>query len=218
MCDLGLQDEGKDDITVKALWFAYCEGEMHVPLPLWIGFVLFAVLAICLDVICVKPSDLMELKISAIYSLMWLAAALGFGVIVFLVLGARESALFLTGFIVEESLSIDNLVVFVLIFQEYKTPSDRQHTALLYGVLFSIVLRVIFIFFGTWLLSKARVMLLVFGLFLVYTGGKMALGDSAQDIGMIRTKAVQALAYFGADVAPDWSGSGKKNDQLHSFD
>merc|ERR1712166_230850 len=206
------EDDGKDDVGIRTLHFAYCEQDSAhflVSSGVWLGFIIFVSVAITLDVTCVKPASLMELRVAAGWSLVWVGLAMGFAGFVYYSLGSRASALFITGYFVEESLSVDNLVVFVLIFKQFKTPTELQHRALLYGVLLSIALRVVFIFFGTWLLSRFRVMLLFFGGFLVYTGYKMAAMDGgAEDIGAIRRGTMRLLAYFGVDVTEEWDTTG----------
>eukprot|EP00656_Telonema_subtile_P031374 TRINITY_DN34346_c0_g1_i1.p1 TRINITY_DN34346_c0_g1~~TRINITY_DN34346_c0_g1_i1.p1 ORF type:complete len:310 (-),score=78.53 TRINITY_DN34346_c0_g1_i1:21-950(-) len=125
-------------------------------------------------------------------------------------LGSQQAALFMTGYFVEESLSMDNLVVFILIFKEFRTPSELQHVALLYAVLFSLGFRVLIIFGGTWLLSRFRIMFLFFGAFLVFTGAKMAAGSGgSEDIGAIRKSTMRALSYLGVECHSEWGSTGE---------
>eukprot|EP00658_Telonema_sp_P-2_P029917 TRINITY_DN22685_c0_g1_i1.p1 TRINITY_DN22685_c0_g1~~TRINITY_DN22685_c0_g1_i1.p1 ORF type:complete len:349 (+),score=90.97 TRINITY_DN22685_c0_g1_i1:267-1313(+) len=178
-------------------------------MTMWVGFLGFVGFAVLADLVLVKPEQLMHFHVAAAWSGFWVAAAMGFAGMLYKIVGARQAALFITGYFVEESLSIDNLVVFVLIFKEFRTPSDFQHTALLYGVTLSIALRVVFIFFGTWLLSNFRFVMVLFGGFLVYTGLKMAGGGGgSDDIGAIRKSTNAFLAAVGVDVDHEWSSAG----------
>ena len=94
------QDDGKDDVGIRTLHFAYCEQDSAhflVSSGVWLGFIIFVSVAITLDVTCVKPASLMELRVAAGWSLVWVGLAMGFAGFVYYSLGSRASALFITG-------------------------------------------------------------------------------------------------------------------------
>ncbi|MCV5941260.1 hypothetical protein OFN64_31795, partial [Escherichia coli] len=87
--------------------------------------------------------------------------------------GADNAKLFLTGYLIELSLSIDNLFVFLLIFAYFKVPKEYQHRVLFWGIFMALVLRMVMIFAGAQLVESFHWLLYVFGAFLIYTGVKM---------------------------------------------
>jgi TerC family integral membrane protein len=148
----------------------------------WIGFCVFilVMLAIDLGVFNRRPHEI-TYKDAAIWSAVWVALALVFAGLLFGPLGwemfgdaRHQKALeFLTGYLIELSLSVDNLFVFVLIFSYFKVPPKYQHRVLFWGVLGALVMRVIMIVAGTELIERFHWIIYVFGAFLIYTGIKM---------------------------------------------
>jgi tellurite resistance protein TerC len=105
----------------------------------------------------------------------WIGVALCFNLWVYHILGARPGVEFLTGYLVEKSLSVDNIFVFILIFQTFRVPGRSHHKVLYYGVVGALVLRAIFVFAGVGLLQYAHALEYVFGGFLLFTGVRMML-------------------------------------------
>src|SRR6266446_6157094 len=148
----------------------------------WIGFCLFilTMLAIDLGVFNRRPHEI-TFKNAAIWSVIWIALALIFAALLFHPLGwelfgperHRKGLEFLTGYLIELALSIDNLFVFLLIFSYFKVPPKYQHRVLYWGVLGALVMRVTMILAGTALINRVHAIIYVFGAFLVYTGIKM---------------------------------------------
>jgi TerC family integral membrane protein len=148
----------------------------------WIGFVLFILimLAIDLGVFNRRPHEI-GYKDAIIWSAVWVMLALIFAGLLFGPLGwelfgdqRHQKALeFLTGYLIELSLSVDNLFVFLLIFSYFKVPSKYQHRVLFWGVLGALVMRVAMILVGTELIDRFHWVIYIFGAFLVYTGIKM---------------------------------------------
>jgi tellurite resistance protein TerC len=99
--------------------------------------------------------------------------ALGFGGFVFWQFGLGHAKLFLTGYLIEMSLSVDNLFVFLLIFSYFKVPKKYQHRVLFWGIFMALVLRLVMIFAGAELVEQFHWVLYLFGAFLIYTGIKM---------------------------------------------
>src|SRR5438309_4253560 len=151
----------------------------------WIGFCLFilVMLAIDLGVFNRRPHEI-SFKNAAIWSVIWIALALIFAALLFHPLGwelfgperHRKGLEFLTGYLIELALSIDNLFVFLLIFSYFKVPPKYQHRVLYWGVLGALVMRVTMILVGTALINRVHAIIYVFGAFLVYTGFRMLSG------------------------------------------
>jgi len=120
------------------------------------------------------PGKQMTFRNSLAWSVVWFAAGIGFTIPVWMWLGADRGGEYLAGYLIERSLSLDNVFVFALIFAGFSVPAAARQTALMWGILGAIVLRIIMIFLGIGLLEAASWLLYVFGAFLVLTGIKMA--------------------------------------------
>ena len=154
----------------------------------WIGFCLFilAMLAIDLGVFNRRPHEI-TFKNAATWSVIWIALALIFAALLFHPLGwelfgperHRKGLEFLTGYLIELALSIDNLFVFLLIFSYFKVPSKYQHRVLYWGVLGALAMRITMIFLGTELIQHFHWVIYFFGAFLVYTAVQMFRGEQA---------------------------------------
>jgi tellurite resistance protein TerC len=144
-------------------------------LMLWVlfnGFVLF-MLGLDLGVFHRKAHEV-KLKEAIIWSVIWILLALLFNGFIWYNFGKVKAIEFLTGYIIEKSLSIDNIFVFVLIFTAFQVPAPYQHKVLFWGILGALVMRALFIFAGVSLIEKFHWIIYVFGAFLVYTGFKIA--------------------------------------------
>jgi len=149
----------------------------------WIGFNAFVILMLVLDLgIFHRKSHEVKIKEALVWSGVWIALALVFnaGIYFFYTpppgLKPIDSAMqFFTGYIIEKSLSVDNIFVFVLIFSYFKVKPEYQHKVLFWGILGALVMRAIFIFTGVALINKFAFVIYIFGAFLVLTGIKLAL-------------------------------------------
>jgi len=149
---------------------------------LWIGFSLFILLMLSLDLgLFNRKAHTIRYREAAIWSAVWIALAMIFAGIVFWYQGTDPGLKFLTGYVIELSLSVDNLFVFVLIFSYFKVPPKYQHRVLFWGVLGALVMRVLMIVAGTELIDRFHWIIYIFGAFLIYTGIKMF---STQDADM----------------------------------
>jgi tellurite resistance protein TerC len=113
------------------------------------------------------------------WSLLWVALAGGFAVLVYLWHGHTAMLEFVTGYVIELSLSIDNLFVFLMIFRYFKVSGASQHKVLFWGILGALIMRAVFILAGVGLISRFHWIIYVFGLLLVYSGVKLLRHDSA---------------------------------------
>ena len=142
----------------------------------WVGFVAFVLAMLALDLgVFNRSPHVVRAKEAAIWTAVWVALALIFagGLAVF---ETHQAALtFLTGYVIEESLSIDNIFVIVLIFQYFAVPAQYQHRVLFWGILGALLMRGLFIGLGAALLARFEWIIYVFGALLVITGVRMAL-------------------------------------------
>lgn len=120
-----------------------------------------------------KKSEEVSIRLAFYQSLFWLSLGLTFFVFVWFVDGQKPALEYLSAYLMEKSLSIDNIFVFILIFSFYRIRSDHVARALMIGILLAIVFRVIFITVGVVLVSRFSWILYIFGAFLVYTGLKI---------------------------------------------
>lgn len=155
---------------------------MELKAGFWIAFNVFILLMLFLDLKVFNRKDHeVKIKEALLWSAMWIALALLFNLGLYFFyepqsgIARSEAALqFLTGYLIEKSLSVDNLFVFVLIFKYFRVPAMYQHKVLFWGILGALIMRGIFIFAGIALINQFAFIIYIFGAFLVYTGIKIA--------------------------------------------
>ncbi|HEV2834788.1 MAG TPA: TerC/Alx family metal homeostasis membrane protein, partial [Pyrinomonadaceae bacterium] len=141
---------------------------------LWVGFSIFIVTMLGLDLgLFNRKAHTIRYREAWIWSAVWVTLALIFAGLVFHYQGSRRGLEFLTGYLIELSLSVDNLFVFLLIFSYFKVPARFQHRVLFWGVMGALVMRLTMIFVGAALINRFQWIIYIFGAFLVYTGIKM---------------------------------------------
>jgi len=143
------------------------------------GFCVLTLLALDLFVFH-RKAHTVALKEAAIWSGIWISLALIFNIYVYYLLGKEAALNFLTGYLIEKSLSIDNLFVFIMIFNYFHTPSSAMHKVLFWGILGAIVTRAFFIVAGLALVQAFHPIIYIFGLFLVITGIKLGFQKERQ--------------------------------------
>ncbi len=158
---------------------------------LWIGFLSFVLLMLALDLgVFHKKAHVVSFKEAAVWSCIWVALSLIFAGIIFATAGAEAGINFTTGYLIEKSLSVDNIFVFIVIFGSLGIPAGLQHRVLFWGILTALVLRAIMIFAGVEALQRFHWLIYVFGGFLVFTGIKLFLQrnkeESPEDSAMMR--------------------------------
>lgn len=142
---------------------------------LWVGFNVFVLLMLALDLgVFHKTSHEVKIKEAIIWSAVWIGLALVFNLGIWKYMGEVKAIEFLTGYVVEKSLSVDNIFVFVLIFGAFQVPAAYQHRVLFWGIFGALIMRAIFIFAGISLITKFHWIIYVFGIFLIITGIKIA--------------------------------------------
>src|ERR1043165_641164 len=141
---------------------------------LWLGFSIFIVTMLSLDLgLFNRKAHTIRYREAWIWSGVWVTLAMMFAALVFHYQGSVRGLEFLTGYVIELSLSVDNLFVFLLIFSFFKVPAKVQHRVLFWGVMGALVMRLTMIFVGATLINRFHWILYIFGAFLVYTGIKM---------------------------------------------
>ena len=151
--------------------------------PMWLGFIAFVVAMLALDLFVLggNKAHRVSVKEAGSWVAAWVTLAIAFGVLLWWYLDGtagremanRKALEFFSGYLIEQSLSVDNMFVFVMIFTYFAVPAELQRRVLLYGVIGAIIMRAGMILAGVWLVSEFAWILYVFGLFLLVTGIKM---------------------------------------------
>mgnify|MGYP000873906077 CR=1 FL=1 len=150
---------------------------------LWIGFIILILFLLSIDLIVFDrhPHEI-TIKESLIWSLIWIVIALLFNVVIYFWKGPTPALQYFTGYIIEKSLSVDNLFVFLLLFSYFKVPAKYQHKVLFWGIIGALILRGVMIGVGAALISHFHWILYFFGIFLIYTGIKMATEKQEREV------------------------------------
>jgi tellurite resistance protein TerC len=153
---------------------------MGISIYFWIGFHIFIFLMLAIDLgVFHKKIHKVPVREAVIWTIAWISLALIFSLIIpkFIYtepgLGKIKALEFLTGYVIEYSLSVDNIFVFILIFSYFNVDSRYQHKVLFWGILGALIMRGIFIFAGVALINRFHWIVIIFGAFLVFTGIKM---------------------------------------------
>ncbi len=142
----------------------------------WVGFNLFVLAMLAIDLgIFHRKSHSVSLKEASIWSIVWISLALLFNAGLYFLRGPDPALQFFTGWLIEKSLSVDNIFVFVLLFTYFRVPAEYQHRVLFWGILGALIMRGILIAVGAVLLEEFHWVLYVFGAFLIFTGIRMGL-------------------------------------------
>jgi tellurite resistance protein TerC len=148
---------------------------------LWIVFGILILVMLILDLgVFHRRAHAVKIKEALIWSSVWISLALLFCLGVYLLVGHEKALNFITGYLVEESLSVDNLFVFLLIFTYFSVPPTDQHRVLFWGILGAIFMRGIFIVTGLTLMNLLHWIVYVFGAFLIYTAIRLAIQKEKQ--------------------------------------
>jgi tellurite resistance protein TerC len=145
-------------------------------LRLWIFFNIFVLAMLALDLgVFHRKAHVIKIKEALVWSAVWVTLALLFNLGIYFWRGPETALEFLTGYLIEKSLSVDNIFVFLLIFSYFGVPSLHQHKVLFWGILGALIMRAVFIATGITLIEKFHWIIYVFGAFLILTGIRMAL-------------------------------------------
>ena len=170
---------------------------MKVSIFFWIGFhiFIFTMLALDLGVFNKRPHKI-AVREALIWSGAWITLALLFDVFIFFQFGKTQALEFLTGYVIEYSLSVDNIFVFILIFTFFSVRAQYQHKILFWGILGALIMRGIFIFTGVALINKFNWIVIIFGGFLVFTGIKMLFQKEATEVTPEKNAIVKIFRKF----------------------
>ncbi|MDP3001967.1 MAG: TerC family protein [Bacteroidales bacterium] len=147
---------------------------MGISIYFWIGFHVFVFIMLALDLgVFHKHTHKVPVKEAVIWSAVWITLALLFNLFVFFEFGKTKALEFLTGYVIEYSLSVDNIFVFILIFSYFAVKDQYQHKILFWGIVGALIMRGIFIFAGVALINRFHWIVIIFGGFLVFTGIRM---------------------------------------------
>ncbi|QBP77155.1 TerC family protein [Herbaspirillum huttiense] len=168
--------------------------ESFASLPMWIGFIVFVLGMLAVDMFALggRNAHRVSPKEALSWSVVWVSLAFLFAGLMWWYLDAnvgrefanQKGAEFLSGYLIEKALSVDNIFVFLMIFSYFAVPAEMQRRVLLYGVIGAIVMRAVMILLGAWMIAQFSWILYVFGAFLVFTGIKMLIfADKESDLG-----------------------------------
>lgn len=164
---------------------------------LWAGFVLVMGVMLALDLgVFQKKAHAMRVREAATMVALWWTLALAFCAAIYFVYGHDKAMQFLSAYILEQSLSVDNLFVFILIFAFFNIEPEHQPRVLHWGILGAIVMRFVFIFAGLSLLEASHLMFYLFGAILIWTGGKMLVAHAEEQPEPGKNPALRLLRRF----------------------
>jgi len=149
------------DVVVVSLWG-------------WVALTAAIAVMLALDLFLHRDNHVIGFREAAVWSAIWIAAGLGFGLIVWWGYGGEVAGTYYAGYLIEKALSVDNVFVFALIFTFFAVPERYQHKVLFWGVVGALLFRLVFIFVGAELLAAFFWTAYIFGAFLLYTAYKMA--------------------------------------------
>lgn len=150
---------------------------MSVQMMMWLGFAAVIAIMFALDLgIFNRKSHEIRFREALVWTLVWVSLALAFAAGIYVYLGSAKALEFLTGYVIEESLSVDNLFVFIMIFSYFHVGRHHQPKILKWGILGALAMRAVFIIAGIGLIERFHWMVYLFGGVLVFTGIKMAFG------------------------------------------
>ncbi len=163
----------------------------------WTGFLAFIATMLALDLgVFNRKSHVVTLKEALAWCSVWFSLAMAFNLLVYMQMGEQRGLEFFTGYIVELCLSVDNVFVFIVIFQYFRVEPRYQHRVLFWGIIGAVVMRAIFIFAGISLINTFHWIIYLFGAFLVYTGIKLAIPKKDDGFEPEKNPAVRVARKF----------------------
>lgn len=167
---------------------------MEANIWLWVGFNLFVIALLIIDLgVFHRKAHAVSTKEAAIWTVVWISLALLFNAGIFLLEGREPGMMFLAGYLIEKSLSVDNIFVFVMLFSFFAVPREYQHRVLFWGILGALVMRGTLIGVGAYLISQFHWILYIFGAFLVFTGIRMALHQEDDEVNIAENRVVRLV-------------------------
>jgi len=184
----------------------------------WVIFNLFVLAMLILDLkVFHRKVHVIRIKEALIWSAVWITLSLLFNILVYYKFGKTLALEYLTGYVIEYSLSVDNIFVFILIFSYFAVKGEYQHRVLFWGIIGALVMRAIFIFAGVALINRFHWIVIIFGGFLVFTGIRMLFQKEAE-VDPEKNPIVRFFKRF-LPVTDDYHGKNffiKKNHKLYA--
>src|SRR3712207_4177856 len=141
---------------------------------LWIGFNVFVLLMLALDLgVFHRKAHVVGVRESVIWTFVWITLSMSFNLGIWHYLGGEKALEFFTGYVIEYSLSVDNIFVFALLFTSFGVPDAYRHRVLFWGILGALIMRAAMIVAGTALITRFSWIIYIFGAFLIVTGIRM---------------------------------------------
>ena len=170
---------------------------MDVSIWFWVGFHVLVLALLALDLgVFNRKAHTVSLKEAGIFSAVWISLALLFNVGLYFFAGPKQGVAFLTGYLIEYSLSVDNIFVFVLIFSAFGVPSKFQHRVLFWGIVGALLLRGTLIGVGSVLVEQFSWVLYLFGAFLVFAGFRMLFSSADDHIDLENNPVLKTVRRF----------------------
>ncbi len=180
---------------------------VEYPLWAWIGFVVFIVMMLALDLgVFHRKSHVVKVKEAVTWCAVWFSLAMAFNGFVLWEHGPADGAQWFASYLVELGLSVDNVFVFIIVFSFFKVPAEYQHRVLFWGIVGAALMRAVFILVGIELINRFDWVLMIFGAFLIYTGIKLALPKQEHEMDPEKNIAVRLFRRF-FPVAPGYDGN-----------
>jgi tellurite resistance protein TerC len=155
--------------------------QVEIPFEYWGWFAALVVLLLVLDLaVFHRKARHISIREALVLTAFYVAVAVGFNIWVYRRFGPQPALEFLTCYLIEETLSVDNIFVFVIIFRYFRVEREYQHRVLFWGILATIVMRLLFILAGTELVNRFSLVLYFFGLLLIYTGLKLLFSKESE--------------------------------------
>ena len=149
------------------------ENFVDITVPWWGWYMLLGVIGtlLLIDILIVhRRPHVAHLKEAAIESIVWVSIGVGFTFVIWAMFERAAAVEYISGYLIEKSLSVDNVFVWAMIFTHFKVPREYQHRTLFWGIFGALVMRFVFIFLGVAIIERFDYVLIAFGLFLIYTG------------------------------------------------
>ena len=165
---------------------------IDVPLVFWIGFLVFVLAMLALDLgVFNRQAHTVSVREAGTWTAVWVSLALIFNAGLYFIAGSQAGLEFLTGYLIEYSLSVDNIFVFVLIFSAFAVPPQYQHRILFWGILGALLMRGAMIALGAALIANFHWIIYIFGAFLVFAGVRMFFSDEGETVDLEKNAALR---------------------------
>ncbi len=170
---------------------------MEIPIWVWFAFIGGVLVMLALDLgVFNRKAHVVTIKEAAIWTSVWVSLGLAFGAMMFVWQGQQKGLEWITGYLIEYSLAVDNIFVFVLVFAAFAVPPQYRHRVLFWGIIGALVMRGTMIAVGAQLIKEFHWILYVFGAFLVFTGIRMLMTKSDEHVDLEKNPAVRLARRF----------------------